>query len=125
MTLVRRRIILFWAIGWMAAFILSYQVVFVAAFRFTPCSHDHVYESRGSSSSRIAERTHQMLLVASFPMAIFVENTRWDDAFFEQLIYTPYLLSIQHLVYGCLLGLWRSRKLMQKQANGGQASVGG
>ncbi len=113
MTLRSGRTILFWGTAGMASFILLFQIVFVASFRFTPCTRDHVYESRGSSLSRIGERVHQLLLVVSLPTALIVENTRWDDPFFEQLIYMPYLMSIQWLVYGSIFAVWRSRRLRQ------------
>lgn len=114
MNISRTRRILSWGIGWMISFIMLYQIVFAAAFRFTPCSRDHAYESRGSSLSRVAERAHQLLLVVSVPAARIAENIKWDDSFFEQLIYVPYLISIQYLVYGCIFGVWRYRRAIRE-----------
>jgi hypothetical protein len=111
------RFVIVWGMVWAAVFVLAYQAIFALAFNFTPCGDDGLYSSNKQNFSEVAIRVLGIATQYPFPIKRWAQGIEWSDPIIAELVYVPYLISIQYFLFGCLFGFYRFLRWMKREAS--------
>lgn len=94
-------------IGYLYVFEITYNVGFELRFN-----------ERGGRNGRLADlarTTNQYLYIVSNPTSqIVLRYLPQDEPIVGHVVYFPFVVSVQWFLYGCLFGLWRARRILQR-----------
>jgi hypothetical protein len=69
---------------------------------------NHYY--RTGAIAGIAQILSQMLFISSFPTAQIAIRNLPNELIIRDVVYFPFTVALQWLLYGCLFGAWRWRR---------------